>query len=58
MMGDKIVAKQTAKELGLPLVPGSARRRSTRVEEVVEARQEDRLSGADQGGRRAAAAAA
>src|SRR5262249_39971281 len=23
MMGDKIVAKQTAKELGLPLVPGS-----------------------------------
>jgi acetyl-CoA carboxylase biotin carboxylase subunit len=24
MMGDKIVAKQTAKELGLPLVPGSA----------------------------------
>jgi len=24
MMGDKIVAKQTAEELGLPLVPGSA----------------------------------
>ena len=35
MMGDKIVAKQTAKELGLPLVPGSSGP-VTSVEEIVE----------------------
>ncbi|MBS0539112.1 MAG: acetyl-CoA carboxylase biotin carboxylase subunit [Proteobacteria bacterium] len=35
MMGDKIVAKQTAKELGLPLVPGSPGP-VTSVEEIVE----------------------
>lgn len=35
MMGDKIVAKQTAKELGLPLVPGSPGPVGS-VEEVVE----------------------
>jgi len=35
MMGDKIVAKQTAKELGLPLVPGSSGT-VTSVEEIVE----------------------
>ena len=35
MMGDKIVAKQTAKELGLPLVPGSSGR-VTSVEEIVD----------------------
>ena len=35
MMGDKIVAKQTAKELGLPLVPGSTGP-VTSVEEIVE----------------------
>ena len=35
MMGDKIVAKQTAKALGLPLVPGSAGPVGS-VEEVVE----------------------
>jgi acetyl-CoA carboxylase biotin carboxylase subunit len=34
MMGDKIVAKQTAKELGLPLVPGSPGP-VTSVEEIV-----------------------
>jgi acetyl-CoA carboxylase, biotin carboxylase subunit len=34
-MGDKIVAKQTAKELGLPLVPGSSGP-VTSVEEIVE----------------------
>jgi len=34
MMGDKIVAKQTAKELGLPLVPGSAGPIGS-VEEIV-----------------------
>jgi acetyl-CoA carboxylase biotin carboxylase subunit len=34
MMGDKIVAKQTAKELGLPLVPGSPGPVTT-VEEIV-----------------------
>jgi acetyl-CoA carboxylase, biotin carboxylase subunit len=34
-MGDKIVAKQTAKELGLPLVPGSPGQ-VTSVEEIVE----------------------
>jgi acetyl-CoA carboxylase biotin carboxylase subunit len=35
MMGDKIVAKQTAKALGLPLVPGSPGP-VTSVEEIVE----------------------
>src|SRR6188508_2393324 len=35
MMGDKIVAKQTAKELGLPLVPGSPGPVGS-VEEVLE----------------------
>ena len=35
MMGDKIVAKQTAKELGLPLVPGSPGP-VTSVEEIVK----------------------
>ena len=35
MMGDKIVAKQTAKELGLPLVPGSPGPVDS-VEEVIE----------------------
>ena len=35
MMGDKIVAKQTAKELGLPLVPGSPGP-VTSVEEIIE----------------------
>ncbi|TAJ95033.1 MAG: acetyl-CoA carboxylase biotin carboxylase subunit [Reyranella sp.] len=35
MMGDKIVAKQTAKELGLPLVPGSPGPVES-VEEVIE----------------------
>jgi acetyl-CoA carboxylase, biotin carboxylase subunit len=35
MMGDKIVAKQTAKQLGLPLVPGSPGP-VTSVEEIVE----------------------
>jgi acetyl-CoA carboxylase biotin carboxylase subunit len=35
MMGDKIVAKQTASELGLPLVPGSSGPVKT-VEEIVE----------------------
>ena len=35
MMGDKIVAKQTAKDLGLPLVPGSPGPVET-IEEVVE----------------------
>ncbi|MDP1838823.1 MAG: biotin carboxylase N-terminal domain-containing protein, partial [Reyranella sp.] len=35
MMGDKIVAKQTAKELGLPLVPGSPGPVSS-IEEIVE----------------------
>ncbi|HSI00416.1 MAG TPA: acetyl-CoA carboxylase biotin carboxylase subunit [Reyranella sp.] len=35
MMGDKIVAKQTAKELGLPLVPGSAGPVGS-LEEIVE----------------------
>jgi acetyl-CoA carboxylase, biotin carboxylase subunit len=35
MMGDKIVAKQTAKELGLPLVPGSSGP-VTSVEEIVD----------------------
>jgi acetyl-CoA carboxylase biotin carboxylase subunit len=35
MMGDKIVAKQTAKELGLPLVPGSPGPVGA-VEEVIE----------------------
>jgi acetyl-CoA carboxylase biotin carboxylase subunit len=51
MMGDKIVAKQTAKELGLPLVPGS-RRRPVPVEEAMRAGRQDRLSGAHQGRRR------
>jgi acetyl-CoA carboxylase biotin carboxylase subunit len=35
MMGDKIVAKQTAKELGLPLVPGSPGPVDS-IDEVVE----------------------
>jgi acetyl-CoA carboxylase, biotin carboxylase subunit len=35
MMGDKIVAKQTAQELGLPLVPGSAGPVGS-LEEIVE----------------------
>ena len=35
MMGDKIVAKQTAKELGLPLVPGSPGPVES-LEEIVE----------------------
>ena len=35
MMGDKIVAKQTAKELGLPLVPGSPGPVNS-LEEVIE----------------------
>ena len=35
MMGDKIVAKQTAKELGLPLVPGSPGPVES-IEEVIE----------------------
>ncbi len=35
MMGDKIVAKQTAKELGLPLVPGSPGPVES-VDEVIE----------------------
>jgi len=35
MMGDKIVAKQTAKQLGLPLVPGSPGP-VTSVEQIVE----------------------
>jgi len=35
MMGDKIVAKQTAKELGLPLVPGSPGPVDS-LEEVIE----------------------
>jgi acetyl-CoA carboxylase biotin carboxylase subunit len=35
MMGDKIVAKQTAKDLGLPLVPGSPGPVNA-VEEVIE----------------------
>jgi acetyl-CoA carboxylase biotin carboxylase subunit len=35
MMGDKIVAKQTAEELGLPLVPGSPGPVSS-LEEIVE----------------------
>ena len=51
MMGDKIVAKQTAQELGLPLVPGSPRRQST-ADEVAALGNEDRLPGADQGGAR------
>ena len=54
-MGDKIEAKRTAAKLGLPLVPGSDGP-LTSVAEAAEARQGDRLSGADQGrlGRRRA----
>ena len=51
MMGDKVTAKQTVQELGLPLVPGSP----GPVELAGPgdgARHQDRLSGADQGGRR------
>ncbi len=39
MMGDKIVAKQTAKQLGLPLVPGSAGPVGS-LEEIVSLGQE------------------
>ena len=51
MMGDKIVAKQTAQELGLPLVPGSPGPVGS-VDEVVALGEQDRLAGADQGGGR------
>ena len=51
LMGDKIEAKRTAKQLGIPVVPGSdggvdVRRRGR------PDRRRHRLSGADQGGRR------
>jgi acetyl-CoA carboxylase biotin carboxylase subunit len=50
IMGDKIEAKQTAKRLGIPVVPGS----DGGVSDKDEARKvaKHRLSGADQGGRR------
>ena len=51
MMGDKITAKQTVKELGIPTVPGS----DGEVSDADAAQDggRDRLSGADQGhGRR------
>ena len=43
MMGDKITAKQTVKDAGIPVVPGSDGAVDT-VEEAVARGQRDRLS--------------
>ena len=50
MMGDKITAKQTVKELGIPTVPGSDGEVSDA--DAASDGRGDRLSGADQGHRR------
>ena len=52
LMGDKIVAKATARDLGIPTVPGSEGPIDSE-DEAIELARRDRLSGADQGrGRR------
>ena len=51
IMGDKIEAKRTVAQLGIPCVPGSQRALSRRSRRV-EGRRRDRLSGHRQGGGR------
>ena len=49
-MGDKAVARETARKAGVPITPGQQRRRRKRPG-GAEDRQADRLSDHDQGGR-------
>jgi acetyl-CoA carboxylase biotin carboxylase subunit len=54
LMGNKVRAREAAKEAGLPLLPGSAG--VLRARPRRRRRRTDRLPGHPQGGRRAAAA--